>query len=399
MKAGPSLRQRPAIIALAPNEWHGEWMNRQQLLSRLARRGWEIVYSTGPLSVWDRKTEKWTSSKLIDHFEVLDSVSVSRPGRLFPRWPTWPAYDRLVIRRHARALAAHINSSGKRQTIAYVFHPDFSPYVQHFSADFLIYHPYDAFSRITGATPALVAQEKILVATANLVIGSSASIIEQLPKPSTARTIVLENAADFRAFAEGGQTPCPDDLKSVPRPRLGYIGRLTRKIDFCLILEVAKSRPDWHWVLVGPVLESGSSALAADPVIGQAYRQSRMMPNIHFLGMKSYTDLPAYEAHMDVNTMIYRMDEGWWTAGYPLKMHEYLACGRPIVSTPLPEILRFSKVIDFASGKEAWIAALERALAGGVGTPELRREVALANSWDTRVDELEEHLLSLVSRS
>lgn len=374
-------------------------MNRQQLLSRLARRGWEVIYSTGALSVWERHTERWHSSPLFDTFVTLDGVKVIRPGRLFARWPSCRPYDAAMIRWHARVLATRARSSGSRKMLAYVFHPNYLSHAQGLGAELLVYHAYDAFSATPGTPDALASAEKELVQKADLIIGSSASILRLLPSPGPIRGIVLENGADNVAFMEGVNASCPADLDAIPHPRIGYVGRLTPKVDFRIISAVAKERPDWHWVMVGPILDSGSSAVTLDPIIGEAYCQTRQMPNVHFLGPKHHKDLPAYVGHMDVNTMVYRMDEGWWTAGYPLKMHEYLASGRPVVSTALPEICRFSEVIDLVTDTESWIAAIERALAGGVGSVELRQAMAAANSWEARATVLEGKLLEIIQRA
>ncbi|MGB0631599.1 MAG: hypothetical protein ACPGRZ_12985 [Alphaproteobacteria bacterium] len=93
--------------------------------------------------------------------------------------------------------------------------------------------------------------------------------------------------------------------------------------------------------------------------------------------------------NMDVNIMCYRLDGGWWQAGYPLKMHEYLAVGKPVVSTGLHSILPFSEVIDIRADVEGWREALANALSGdAVGTVARRIEVARENSWDARLDKL-----------
>ena len=98
--------------------------------------------------------------------------------------------------------------------------------------------------------------------------------------------------------------------------------------------------------------------------------------------------------------MCYRTEGGWWVAGYPLKMHEYLAGGGPIISSDLSAVRPFSQVIDIAHTPDEWTAAIERALtSGGVGTPEQRRAVAHENTWDQRVDQLEEWLLKMIASS
>jgi glycosyltransferase involved in cell wall biosynthesis len=184
-------------------------------------------------------------------------------------------------------------------------------------------------------------------------------------------------------------------LANIPRPRIANIGALNRKIDFALISEIANIRPDWHWVLIGRVHQSELSADMEEWRYG--LDDCRALPNVHFLAERPRASIPAYLNHMDVNTICYRIHQNdWVVSGYPVKLNEYLAVGKPIVAAAQEAIVQyFSSVVDVARNKEEWLAAIERALAGGVGTPEQRRAVALENSWETRVDLLERWLLDL----
>jgi hypothetical protein len=102
---------------------------------------------------------------------------------------------------------------------------------------------------------------------------------------------------------------------------------------------------------------------------------------------------------MDVNTISYRADRGWWNAAAPLKLHEYLATGRPVVSVDLPDIRAFADVVRFVRDRTGWIDALEAALnERSAQAMERRRRVARANSWDDRVDLLEHHLGMMVTQ-
>ena len=124
------------------------------------------------------------------------------------------------------------------------------------------------------------------------------------------------------------------------------------------------------------------------------------MKNIHFLGPKSRLELPAYAAHMDVNTMCYRQEGGWWIRGYPLKMHEYLATGLPIVGANLETIRPFAHVIEIARTTDEWIVAIERSLSGdGVGSRDQRQAVAFEYTRDRCVDRLEGWLLEMLAAS
>ena len=108
-------------------------------------------------------------------------------------------------------------------------------------------------------------------------------------------------------------------------------------------------------------------------------------------------EVPAYVGHMDVNTMCYRIaGEGWWKGIYPLKLHEYLATGLPVVSTPVESVLPFGHVLNIAESVDGWLNTIADALSREDSEQqEMRCTVAMANSWDARVDLLEKWLSSL----
>jgi glycosyltransferase involved in cell wall biosynthesis len=396
MSSSPA--RKPDIFAFAPNAWRGPWMNRQQILSRLARRGWPVTYSTGPLTSWERRTERWRNAPLLSTYEMHDGVRVEVAGKSRLRWPRVAPYDRLVMRRHASALL-HQAGCAPSEAIAYVFHPGLHDVAAAMNCRWIVYHAYDVFALQPGWSDALAQAQDELLERADLVVASSPSVAGALRDPGADRVLILPNGADAQAFAAGALQPCPADLAAIPRPRIAYVGHLNRKVDFAMIATVAKARPDWHWVLVGPVAERGSGAPTEDPQIAVAFHECQALANVHFLGSKPYTALPAYAAHMDVNTISYRADRGWWNAAAPLKLHEYLATGRPVVSVDLPDIRAFADVVRFARDRTGWIDALEAALnERSAQMTERRRRVARANSWDDRVDLLEHHLGMMVTQ-
>jgi len=138
------MSERPATIALAPNPWFGPWKNRQQLLSRLAQRGWPIVYSTGPLSLWDRHQSKWQQAKLLGDFVESDGLVVDLLGRWLFRWPNLPLWDQMALRSSAKRLRGAMPGHSRR--IAYLFHPSFLPLADFLGADFVVYHAFDLYS-------------------------------------------------------------------------------------------------------------------------------------------------------------------------------------------------------------------------------------------------------------
>jgi glycosyltransferase involved in cell wall biosynthesis len=383
--------RRPTIMAFAPNAWQGPRMNRQHILSRLAERGWPVHYSTGALSVWDRFSSRWEQAGWLRGADVIEGVHVDRSSRWMPRWPTHRTWDRLAIRDHVRWLKSTLDDAAS-PLIAYVFHPSFWPYVEQLRPRFVVFHAYDAFDLTPDWNEELALDQARLARRADLCVASFSRMALSFPDDVRSTVRELPNGADVELFTAADGCACPDDLAAIPHPRIVYAGAINRKLDFEMVADLARARPDWHWVFIGRVqLDDDAESL-------QDWQSCIALPNVHHLDGKDAKELPAYLHHADVNVMCYRIDgNGWWLRGSPLKLHEQLAVGRPVVGAALDAVRPFAHVLDAVRTHEEWMAAIERALSsGGVGTPAERRAVALKNSWDRRIDLLERWIFEMI---
>jgi glycosyltransferase involved in cell wall biosynthesis len=393
-----SAVERLPIVAMAPNSWLGSRMNRQHILSRLAARGWTVLYSTGALSISERHGGQWDRADWFHSGHRIEGVWVDRPGRCLPRWRRNHMWDRLAIRQHARWLKSNLPRTADG-FIAYVFHPFFWHYIEHLSSRFVVYHAYDAFDLTDDWSAQLEQDHARLARRADLRIASSSGIAMSFPEDIRESVRVLPNGADVDRFISEEGCACPADLANVPQPRIGYAGAINPKLDFKLIADIAKKKPEWHWVLIGRIGLGGDvPTTSISPESWIDWQACKALPNVHYLGEKSFETVPKYLHHMDVNVMIYRTEgEGWWLKGSPLKIHEQLAVARPVVGAALEAIVPFSDVLEVARTSDDWIAAIARGLdSGGVGTSSERRAVALRNSWNSRVDLLESWLLGMI---
>jgi glycosyltransferase involved in cell wall biosynthesis len=122
----------------------------------------------------------------------------------------------------------------------------------------------------------------------------------------------------------------------------------------------------------------------------------RARANVHVFGFQPPEQVARFTAGLDVGLMCYRFENLWTQAGYPLKMHEYLACGIPVVSAALPAVQEFDEVVRIVHSASQWHAAIEASLQDrGAAAVARRREIARANSWDDRVVQLDRCLASL----
>lgn len=375
------------IVALAPNEWDGPWMNRQNLLSRLAGDH-QILYSNGIWSSWQRTSAAYRRSPILSRFEVRNGVSVDRRGRLLVRVARIGALDRLAIKAACLRWRGHL--AGKPgPLVAYVFHPEFLPFVEAMGADYIVYHAYDLFRFMGLGGEAVEASENTLLKLADLVIATSRETAEDMRGRIDRRIEVLGNGVDLNRFLPDSQHAEPPELARIQRPRVGYVGAVNQKVDLELMLELSRRRPGWQFVFVGEIGNLG-------PGDAELISEMRSRENIHLIRPVDQNRLSGVLQNLDVGLVCYRMLR-WTVAGYPLKMLEYLACGLPVVASDLPAVRDFESVIAIAKSVDEWEASIEEALSGrGRGSSADRRAVARANNWDARADQLNSLLQEMV---
>ncbi len=275
-----------------------------------------------------------------------------------------------------------------------MFHPKFWPYVKDLAADYLVYHAYDLYERNRGWNPTLELFQKHLCQKADLAIASSEAIADMLALKYGRAPTVIGNGADYEAFVTAADSggPAPANLRAIPRPRVGYTGALSRKVDFDLITTLARRQRRWQFVLMGEVRSLDGHA-------GRAMAEAQAEPNVHVLPPQPHERVPDYVGAFDVNILCYRLADDLWVDGiYPLKLHEYLAAGRPIVSADVPSVRPFADVVAIAHDPQQWERAIDIALTTGEpGSLTARRRVAAENSWTARVQQLEAELSQLTS--
>ncbi len=186
------------------------------------------------------------------------------------------------------------------------------------------------------------------------------------------------NATDPEKLGQAvGEGPPAAELIGLPRPIIGYVGQVADKMDYELIGQVARARPDWSFVFVGPVWSSKREQVASLKELG----------NVHFLGVRPFEQLVPYLRGFDVCTLPHAVTPLTRSMD-PIKLYDYLAAGKPIVSTPVAGVERFADVVRVAAGPADFVAALEAARSENGSLAERRWSYAQANTWQTRAGEM-----------
>ena len=359
------------MVALVPDVWGGTWTVRHHVLTRLAR--YFRVLWVNPAGPW---REAWFGRYPRGGSGVSEPlgcpVSVYTPGRWEAQYyrPAWLA-RRAERRRYARA-ADVLRRQGCGKLIGYLWRPAFEAAFDVIDCHVRCYHMDDEYTFRTEDGP-IDSRESRLLARADHVFVHSQALLEKKAGRNP-NTYLLPMGADYDSFATA--QPEPADLASIPRPRIGYAGYIKGQLDFDLMGRLARMHPEWSFVFVGPL----SVNLRRHAEQFDAFAR---LPNVHLLGGRDHTEVPAYVQHMDVLGLCYQVND-YTKYISPMKLPEYLATGRPVVGAPIRYLRGYSDVIALATTVEQWSHAITRALTDGADDPERVRagqRVAQSHDW------------------
>jgi glycosyltransferase involved in cell wall biosynthesis len=367
------FKGRPAVeadlICLSHLRWDFVYQRPQHLLSRCARER-RVFFIEEPIYIKDQMAQ----------FDISvrdDNLYVVQP--LLPKG--------LNEAEAERAQQAVINELIAQKQIneymVWYYTPMALGFTRHLRPLATIYDCMDELSAFRGAPPAMVEREAELLKRADIVFTGGLSLYEA-KRHQHHNIHPFPSSIDAAHFAQARFIDNePADQANVPRPRLGFFGVIDERMDTALLDRIAELRPDWHIVMIGPVVKIDPADLPR-------------RPNIHYLGGKEYKDLPAYLAGWDVALMPFALNDSTRFIS-PTKTPEYLAAGKPVVSTPIRDVVRTygeMGLVRIADTAEAFVAAAEAALREDAGNADwlIRVDEMLARtSWDwtwTRMTEL-----------
>jgi len=266
-----------------------------------------------------------------------------------------------------------------KKYLCWYYTPMALEYTSELTPECVIYDSMDELSAFRFAPPKLLELENELFKKADIVF-TGGHTLYQAKKNRHHNIHPFPSSIDKNHFQAARKIKAdPDDQKNIPFPRLGFYGVIDERFDIELLREVSIKKPDWHFVMIGPVVKIDPSDLpTAD--------------NIHYLGAKSYEDLPKYISHWDIALVLFALNESTEFIS-PTKTPEYLAAGLPVISTPIKDVVNpygVSKLVYIADNADSFIEHAEKEL-----TKKCRKEWLskvdrfLANdSWDNTFEKM-----------
>jgi UDP-galactopyranose mutase len=365
-EAEPSVPDPEAatLICFSHLRWNFVFQRPQHLMSRFAR-DMSVLYWEEPLEIAEGETP---------FLQVRENEDGANVRIIVPHLPKGMPDDAREATLK-RLLDAHL-ASQHGPLVTWYYTPMMLPFSRHLHAAVTVFDAMDELSKFKFAPVKLLELEQELIERSDVVFTGGSSLFEA-KKDRHPNVHCFPSSVDRAHFAKArARLFDPADQEDLPRPRLGFYGVIDERFDTELLARAAEMRPDWSFVMVGPVVKISDEDLPK-------------RSNIHYLGSKTYDQLPAYLSGWDVALMPFAMNESTQFIS-PTKTPEYLAGGKPVVSTPVKDVVRHYGELEgvrIASSAEEFIAACDEALElSRNGESDWLAEADLmlsASSWDT----------------
>ncbi len=369
------------IVCLATSPWHPIPTRKQQVMSRIPDG--EILYFDPSVTYLAPLKDKHARPKLKAYRQAGEQVKPHLTVYALP--PVLPFFNkfrwinRLNQRRVARYVRKRMAQHGFNAPLLWVYSPVAADCVDRIPHSALVYDCVDRHSAYGGLmNPALVDQMELELAGKCQQVFATASGLAQRLKQANPRTAFIPNGANFERFVQAARPlPCPEDMAGIPKPIFGFVGALQECIEYSFLAQAAAAHPEWSFVFIG----------RENP--GVDLSRLRALQNCHFLGLKPNEKLPCYIAQFDACLNLFASGDLSKDVS-PLKFYEYLATGKPIISTPQPDqVLQYAPLIHIAATAEEFVRCCQEALADTDPAGQAARiEAGRASSWDARVAQM-----------
>jgi glycosyltransferase involved in cell wall biosynthesis len=366
------------IVVFCHLRWGFVWQRPQQFLSRFAKKH-PILFIEEPF--FDRK--KGAQPDLQFH-RVMPNVTVMCP-HVGPEWNRNPDLP-TKLREWTKEAIARMNQNTEgafdRPLLWYYSPMDSAWSLGFFPNRGVVYDCMDELSQFTGAPPQLIENEKRLMQHADVIFTGGFEMGEKRKKLHD-NVHIFGCGVEIEHFgkARDPETQIPADIDFMARPILGWFGVVDERVDYAMVGEMARKRPDWSFAMVGPVVKIDPNLLPHSP-------------NLYWMGGRDYQQLPNYCAAFDICMMPFAMNASTQYIN-PTKGLEYMATGRPTISTPVKDVVRqWSDIISIVKNNaDEFIDAAEKLLNDKTFRQEkVEKGLALASQcgWENTVKSMQQ---------
>ena len=378
------LRDKSIICFGGEDWWYHHPHSKNHLMRRFARAGNKVIFvnsiSMGLASVKSKDLVPRITRKLKSYAKLArtteEDITVVSPAVV----PFFGSAAAMVANR--RLLTTQIAGLARRRglsnPILWIAIPTAVEIVGRLDESLVIYHvsdKYDANTMDHATNPSIIrALHERAIDAADVIFYSSRKLLAEAAR-GLERSYLLEQAVDFEHWSKisQGDIQVAEAVEKIPHPRIGYFGAIEPwLIDQQLIKQAARERPEWNWVFIG----NKSRGLEIES-----------LPNVHFLPPVPYQDLPSYAAGFDVCVLPWNTEVPFTSYGSAIKVREYLASGRPVVISPLPEYETMSGVLRIGRNRDQFLHLVDEALREeGSDLAAARQNAVRDGTWDARAE-------------
>jgi glycosyltransferase involved in cell wall biosynthesis len=349
-KISKAIKGKTLVIFFPTIDWHMPLFQRpQQLAKAYARRKDICVIYISPNYVYDSVTfEEITKRKLyLIGFQYFESL-----------------------------LPAVYKASSVIMSISWTVNKE---YLKRLNIDYLIYEYIDELTISDLYGPQMEKDHKELLTRADLTVATASKLFNQV-KDTAKNLIYSTNGGDYELFSKTKDTPIHSSIQKIKSNYdciLGYYGALADWFDYDLIIDVAQKKPNWIWVLIGLDYDKSMHKYGI-----------LNLPNVKYLSTQPYEELPSYLSAFSIATIPFKINEITLSTS-PVKLFEYMAGGKPILTSKMPECLKYESVYTYTD-TDNFITVAEQILSLSSTDPywSLLEKEALKNTWDAKVDEI-----------
>ncbi|MGI9034413.1 MAG: glycosyltransferase family 1 protein [Pyrinomonadaceae bacterium] len=348
------------LLCFSHLRWDFVYQRPQHLLSRFARIGRRVFFIEEPIFSQQQSEPRLDISPREENLFVVVPHIASGIGAA--------ELSNLL----ALLLDNLIEKYKIENFISWYYTPMMFSWSEHLAPSAIVFDSMDELSLFKFAPPELLSNEEKLLARADVVFTGGQSLYEA-KKDRHHNIHAFSSSIDVKHFSKTFEiTEDVADQKQIPHPRIGFCGVIDERMDIELLNEIAELRPDYHFIMIGPVVKIDEQDLPR-------------RANIHYLGAKKYDELPEYLAGWDAAMMPFALNESTRFIS-PTKTPEYLAAGLPVVSTPIRDVIRpygEMGLTRIAANAEEFVAEIEKALNENYAERQQKANEFLAQtSWD-----------------
>jgi glycosyltransferase involved in cell wall biosynthesis len=380
------------IVCIAPGYWDESWLDMHRYMQLLATDNRVLVVErpVTPLSFITPgqkqhalpQLKRWLKQEIR---QIAPNLYVGVPPPVLPlRFETPMLEFNQIIRR--AWLRKQIQNLGMATPVLWIYDPDAEPLIGHLDEKCALYMVTDDYATmpVFFNRPSQIRKwDTRLTRAVDLVVATEAHLAEH-KRVDNPHTTYVPHGVDYEIFVQAldPATEIAPELRYISSPIIGFIGRINQRIDLELIAALCTQQSEWLLVFVGSLDDDAAA------------RRLAHSPQIRIIPVQPVAQLPKYLKAMSVCIIPYVLNE-YTQHSHPLKALEYLAAGKPVVSTPLPALLMHAPHITFAASRDTFIDAIASTLA--TDTPELQRRRSIYTqdkTWSHQLHKICQHIRS-----